>query len=946
VQHQRWPAIVIAGLLILTAMSPWFVPGGRAAPTLAQTSPDLTTAVQLAASETPGVPNAGLIVRPVAAQGEWAYGTATSPAAGDHGTPVTRFFLGRLADDGWTIVFRYTDAFSILLAEAPASFPTLAIRATLDGFTIAGDGSSQLGFPFPAGQTWSFAGPHPPLGMTIRDGLDFSPISGQTLDAPVLAMRGGIVYIPCENMVVIDHGDGWQTGYYHVISFTVQQGQTVTRGQRIGGTSNEMNCGGASQADHVHVWISYLGMPTQIAGHDIGGWTVEAGPDPYDGCLIRGTIRRCTQDGTNYIVNDGEVGSSTGSPLASLDMNIGAVGDPISYVLDNFPANQPVTVTWKRGGGSTVPLGTVTTNAGGDATGSFVIPASPGGGENSVSFTAGALSRAINVRVLPSLYVNRDVARRGESIQVRVTGYGKQAPVTVALAPAGTFERITLATLTTNNTGGAAASLTIPVNAPLGNSVIETFTSQLLSDYASAAFFLADGPTINVRALSLQPGQTVPYDVILFPANTTFTLVLTTASSTNPVAALHEMTTDANGRASGMIKIPNVPHGDYQVRVIAGGSELASSRQTISPILIAPPGPWERGASVNLTAHGFTPGSQLTISWLHGGPPVVVGSGAADANGSATVTMTVPMAQDGIVTLQALDATGAEDLTGLEVQGGPLPGPPAVSITPVRSTVNNWIAYDLTNFPAYSEVTIEWRRTSGSTFVVGSALTDGRGQATGRFRVPATTGGPGQQIRFTSGAAVSTAVFDVVPRIKITPSPAARGLTVDVSLRGYGKKEVVRIRWKQGNSWVDITRVTTSNTGSANVKVTVPPWAPDGANAVRGDGSQFRAQTNVVQISGGNFAPASTSATATPSQTATVTPAASPSITATATLVETLTPEPTAMATEPAEPSPTETVTPEPSETATVTPTEESPPEPTEIVTEAPADEGAGAGGP
>jgi len=71
---------------------------------------------------------------------------------------------------------------------------------------------------------------------------------------------------------------------------------------------------------------------------------------------------------------------------------------------------------------------------------------------------------------------------------------------------------------------------------------------------------------------------------------------------------------------------------------------------------------------------------------------------------------------------------------------------------------------------------------------------------------------------------------------------------VNVSLRGYGKKEVVRIRWKVNGSWVTVATVTTSNTGSANVTVQVPANANVGQNSVRGDGTIFRQQTNAVTV--------------------------------------------------------------------------------------------------
>src|SRR4051794_16520039 len=114
---------------------------------------------------------------------------------------------------------------------------------------------------------------------------------------------------------------------------------------------------------------------------------------------------------------------------------------------------------------------------------------------------------------------------------------------------------------------------------------------------------------------------------------------------------------------------------------------------------------------------------------------------------------------------------------------------------------------------------------------------------------------------------------------------AKRGQTVDISFRGYAAKETVRIRWKKGASWVEIGRITTSSTGSANAYLKVPSWAPDGPASIRGDGTICRAQTNAVTISGGTSRPSEAkktrSPTATPSPSPSASPAAEPSATAT-----------------------------------------------------------------
>jgi hypothetical protein len=260
--------------------------------------------------------------------------------------------------------------------------------------------------------------------------------------------------------------------------------------------------------------------------------------------------------------------------------------------------------------------------------------------------------------------------------------------------------------------------------------------------------------------------------------------------------------------------------------------------------------------------------------------------------------------------------------------GGPTPTPTpppstaSVSVSPTRTTVNTTVTYNASGFPANTPLAITWKRLSGSTIDIATVQTNGAGAVSGTFRVPATPGGPNQQIIFKAGSVSKTVLFEVAPRIKVNTDPAIRGQVADVSLRGYDKKETVRIRWLNGTTWVQVATVVTSNTGSANVNVVVPAWAPTGLNSVRGDGTVNRQQTNVVNVQGDVSA---------------ATPGASATASATVTATETVTPEPTETAvTETTTPTEviTETVTAEPTiaETATETPTE------TEVPTEVPTD--------
>ncbi|MFL5761933.1 MAG: right-handed parallel beta-helix repeat-containing protein [Thermomicrobiales bacterium] len=189
----------------------------------------------------------------------------------------------------------------------------------------------------------------------------------------------------------------------------------------------------------------------------------------------------------------------------------------------------------------------------------------------------------------------------------------------------------------------------------------------------------------------------------------------------------------------------------------------------------------------------------------------------------------------------------------------------AVTLASTRGTVNSWVTATVSGFPPSHSLYIRWDGVLIGTFAIDIA-----GKATAKFRVPAAPIGV-HSVRLSATGAAKVVAYEVAPRIKLIPSTAARGQTVDVSIRGFGAHETVRIRWLRSSSWMQVAQVTTSSTGSANADVKVPTWAVDGAASVRGDGPVARAQTNAFIVAGGPYTPAPT-ATPEPSSTVVLIP--------------------------------------------------------------------------
>jgi hypothetical protein len=164
--------------------------------------------------------------------------------------------------------------------------------------------TADLGLPWKVDESATLiAGPHHNLTHDCSgqppacNSLDFAPASHI-----VRAAAAGVVHLPyCgphHKLVVIDHGRGWFTGYYHMASPIVRAGEKVKAGDPLGEIGEDLSCGGKAHGPHVHFFIKYvpgcasasaesercyrkLGDPflntsvdVPLDGADLGGWHI------------------------------------------------------------------------------------------------------------------------------------------------------------------------------------------------------------------------------------------------------------------------------------------------------------------------------------------------------------------------------------------------------------------------------------------------------------------------------------------------------------------------------------------------------------------------------------------------------------------------------------------------------------------------------------------------
>ncbi|MCC6943114.1 MAG: hypothetical protein IT335_00975 [Thermomicrobiales bacterium] len=362
-------------------------------------------------------------------------------------------------------------------------------------------------------------------------------------------------------------------------------------------------------------------------------------------------------------------------------------------------------------------------------------------------------------------------------------------------------------------------------------------------------------PQVTFNYLYGYVGAVINYQVSDFPPNAPLQVVLGTMPGDDLIVPTNA-TTDASGIASGSFTIPAV-HGSatHNFRIAVGfelmpglGSteffSLSPGAFNLMTMFNLPTGKVQPGQLISGEITGAPlPGPNPPVRFYHGESFVEIGSIDLIDDSIGTFSFEVPM--DAAYGGHRIDIG-----TGVGFLDVYFKIPPMVELFTTRTTVNNSVGFALAGFAKNRPLTVTWKRPGGSTVVVYNGQTSPYGEAVGYFKVPATEGGPANRIIFTASSVTRTVAFDVAPRIKLIPGSGTRGGTVEVSLRGFTKGEAVRIRWKIGSSFVLLTTVTLSNTGSGNYIVTIPSNAPIGPNSVRADGTVWRQQTNAFVVSG------------------------------------------------------------------------------------------------
>ena len=153
----------------------------------------------------------------------------------------------------------------------------------------------QLQLPYLKGESWMFNGVHDAAGADVGDPLvnaaaidfapDWPPWGVDTSNMWVVASGSGTPTKMSGCSVRIAHGDGWETGYYHLDSIPTFSGW-IGQNEKIGVIANNLPqaicTGGFSTGPHVHFTLRRNGAYVAIDGTPLSGWYIHSGRWNYD----------------------------------------------------------------------------------------------------------------------------------------------------------------------------------------------------------------------------------------------------------------------------------------------------------------------------------------------------------------------------------------------------------------------------------------------------------------------------------------------------------------------------------------------------------------------------------------------------------------------------------------------------------------------------------------
>jgi hypothetical protein len=591
-------------------------------------------------------------------------------------------------------------------------------------------------------------------------------------------------------------------------------------GVTVGGTAATITSGGTTGA----------------TGASILTFTIPTDPHGAQSVVVTDASSNTATSGTNFTVTASATGlSPTGGPVGTTGVTILAQGFIASHALTVKVNGTLATIT--AGG---------TSGTNGSSTVTFTIPAAPSGAEvvvvsDGTNTATSATSFTVSASATNLTPASGTVGTAG----VKITAQGFAADSALSVTVNGTTATVTSGG-TTGATGGATVNFTIPAVSNGPQTVV-------VSDASGNTATSATDFTVTASATGLSPatgtvGTSAQITAQGFAASSLLTV--TVDGTAAPVTA--GGSSGANGSSTVTFIIPAVPHGAQSVVVTDASSDTATSATnftvTSSASGLTPTTGTVGTTGVTILAQGFLANHALTVK-VNGTAATITSGGTSGANGSSTVTFTIPAAPNGADSVVVSDGSNpATSATNFTVSAT------ATNLSPSSGAVGSSATIAAQGFAAGSALTVTVGGSAAS--ITSGGTSSASGGATVTFTVPSLVNGSYSVVitDASSNTATSATNFTVIASATaLSPVTGAVGSSASLLAQGFAPSSALSVT--VGGTAATITSGgATGANGASTVTFTIPVL-PHGA------------QSLVVTDGSGNTATSATNFTVTASAT-------------------------------------------------------------------------------
>ncbi len=541
--------------------------------------------------------------------------------------------------------------------------------------------------------------------------------------------------------------------------------------------------------------------------------------------------------GVHYlIVKDVAYGATTSaaftiSPKIVLSPSRGIPGDVVTVTGTGFGASKNVTASFngvEKGWGISSSTGgvTITFTVPTVAYGTYAVTAAD-------NATTPNIAPSVDFIVGASVTISPNSGPAGTIVTVTGRGFTNTAGLLVAITIGG----VTPANLTTMRTaadGTFTGTFVVPSSLAVSNSrYTVTATDSAATPISGSTSgltggFKVTGTTKITTVTSAAPGASINLSGVNFTAQAG-TVVTIKFGLLDPYATF---TTDANGAFSGILNVPYVTTGDYNiVATDANGLTytITAFKVAITSLSVTP-STAPSGTLVTVNGYGF--GASKTFNVTFAGVLVATGTVSATTPTVLTATFIIPTINPNTYSITAMDADGLTATTEFTVNATS-----TLTVNPSTSPKNIAVTITATNFGDASTLTFFiYNSTWSSALTVTEAATytayttKANGKFVGTFTISASNIALGA---YTINASNTNSPAN---RFNATVSFTLGSATLDVNTRASS--------YRQG----DILSFKITSSYAADVTITIVD--PEGVPAIIPiDGDWFVQVGNVYVLS-------------------------------------------------------------------------------------------------